>query len=81
MNLGAMIMKGTRYSPKPQHYCYLTIRLFSVIYRTLFVVSGGGGGYPFAEKQSMYSTAPADCANLYWEYLIAFYCAKTTRKM
>ena len=45
------------YSPKPKHYLDLTIGLFSVIARTLVV-----GGYPSAEKQSVYSTAPADWA-------------------
>ena len=35
----------------------LTIRLFSVISRTFIV---GGRSYPSAEKQSVYSTAPAD---------------------
>ena len=66
VDLGAMVMKGTPHSPNLQHYCNLTIRLFSVIYRTL----GGGGqtvlfqiiqfnirpslgvSYPSAEKQS-----------------------------
>ena len=46
--------RGTLHSPKLQHYWNLTIRLFSV---TL-----GGGSYPSAEKQSLYSTAPTDWA-------------------
>ena len=50
--------RGTPHSPKLQHYWNLTIRLFSVISRTLV----GGGGYPSAEVQSVYSTAPADWA-------------------
>ena len=33
--LGVMAMKGTPHSPKLQHYWNLTIRLFSVISRTL----------------------------------------------
>ena len=41
----------------PKHYWNVIIRLFSVISRTLV-----GGGYPSAEKQSVYSTAPADWA-------------------
>ena len=36
----------------------LSIRLFSVISRTLV----GGGLYPSAEMQSVYSTVPADWA-------------------
>ena len=35
LNLGAMVMKGCPHSPKPQHHWNLTIRLFSVISRTL----------------------------------------------
>ncbi len=57
VDLGAMAMKGVLYSPRPQHYRDLTIRLFSVIYRTLV---GGGVSYPSADVQSVYSTAPAD---------------------
>ena len=37
VNLGAMAMKGCSAFPKPQHYWNLTIRLFSVISRTLTV--------------------------------------------
>ena len=47
-----------RIPPKIQHYLSLTIRLFDVISRTLFV----GVFYPFAKMQSAYSTAPADWA-------------------
>ena len=54
MDMGAIAM----HSPKFQHHCNLTIRLFSVISRTL--VECGGGSYSSAEKQSVYSTAPAD---------------------
>ena len=43
------------HSPKFQIHCNLTIRLFSVISRTLF-------GGVFAGMQSMYSTAPSDRA-------------------
>ena len=39
LDLGAMAMKGAPYSPKPQDYGDLTIRLFSVIIRTII---GGG---------------------------------------
>ena len=35
VDLGAMAIKGTLHSPKLQHYWRLTIRLFSVICRTL----------------------------------------------
>ena len=50
---------GTPHSPKLQHYWSLSIRLFSVISRTLVA----GWVYPFAEKkQSMYSTTQADWA-------------------
>ena len=41
---------------KLQHHRNLTLRLFSVIYRTLI----GRGSYPSAEVQLMYSTAPGD---------------------
>ena len=51
--------RGTPHSPKLQHCGNLTIRLFSVISRTLV----GGGSYPSAEKQSVYSTAPANWAS------------------
>ena len=46
---------GTTHSPKLQHCWNLTIRLFSVISRTLV-----GGSYPYAEVQSVYFTASAD---------------------
>ena len=46
--------KGTRHSPKLQHYWNLTIRLFSVI---------SGHSYFSIEKQSIYSTVPADWAS------------------
>ena len=49
--------RGTPHSPKLQLCWKLSIRLFSVISRTLF-----GGSYPSAEVQSVYSTAPADWA-------------------
>ena len=39
----------------------LTIRLFSIIFRT-HVCSGGGGSYPSAEMQSVCSTFPANWA-------------------
>ena len=57
-----MAWKGTPHSPKLQHCWNLTIRLFSVISRTLV----RGGAYPPAEKQSVYSTAPVDRANFHW---------------
>ena len=66
-DLGAMEMKGAPYSPKPQHYWNLTIRLFSVISRTLFF---WGGSYPSAEVQSVYSTAPAAWAKSVLGYSI-----------
>ena len=47
-----------RIPPKlQQHYWNLTIRLLSFICTILFL---GGGSYPSAEKQSVYSTAPDD---------------------
>ena len=60
VDLRAMAMEGYSTFPKFQHYWNLTIRLISVISRTLVVV----GTYPFAEKQSVYSTAPTDWALL-----------------
>ena len=41
-----------------EHYLDLTIRLVSVISRTLI-----GMSHPFVEMQSVYSTAPADWAS------------------
>ena len=59
LDLGAMTMKEYSAFPKASALCWnLTIRLFSVIYRTLV----GGGCYPSAEIQSVYSTAPVDWA-------------------
>ena len=49
--------RGTLHSPKVQHYWNLPIRLFSVICRTLVL-----GVLHSTEKQSVYSTAPADRA-------------------
>ena len=49
--------RGAPHSPKPKHHWNFTIRLFSVIYRTLI-----GRSYPSAEQQLVYSTAPADWA-------------------
>ena len=46
---------------KLQHYWSLTIRLFSVISRTLFEES-----YPSTEMQSLYSAAPANWVNGCW---------------
>ena len=54
--------RGTPHSPKLQHCWNLNIRLFSVISRTPV----GRGFYPSAEKQSVYSTAPADWAISVW---------------
>ena len=48
--------------PKLQHYLSLTIRLFSVISRTLVE----GESYPSAEMQSAYSLAPADWTRNRW---------------
>ena len=50
--------RGTPYSPKLQHCWNLTIRLFSVMSRTLV----SEGSYPSAVVQSVYSTTPADWA-------------------
>ena len=54
--------RGTPHSPKPQHHWNLTIRLFSVIYRTLV----GWWSYPSVEVQSAYFTGPADWATKIW---------------
>ena len=53
--------KGTLQSPKFQHYWNFTIRLFSVISRTL-VLWERWSLPPTAEKQSVYSTAHANWA-------------------
>ena len=66
VDLEAMAMKGYSAFPKapallePYHqiiYCHI---------RTLVV---GGVSYPSAEKQSVYSTAPADWARLFFSFL------------
>ena len=59
--------RSTPLFPKILYYWNLTIRLFSVILRTKI-----GESYPSAEMQSVYSTAPADCAKwiLVWAYTI-----------
>ena len=51
---------GTPHSPKLQHYWNLTITLFSIMCRTIV---GEWGSCPSVEKQSVYSTAPADWAS------------------
>ena len=53
--------RGTLHSPKLQHYWNLTLRLFSVISRTLV-----GESYPSAEMQLVYSMAPANRAKVFW---------------
>ena len=59
VDLGAMAMKGYSAFPKAPALLESHHEIFSVISRTLV---GGGGAYPSAEKQSVYSTAPADWA-------------------
>ena len=69
---GAMAIKGYSTFPKLRHYWTLTMILFSVISRTLV----GRRSYPSAEKQSVYSTAPAHWAshieNTHWEEVLPF---------
>ena len=74
VDLGVMAIKGYSAFPKFQHYWNLTIRLFSVKNRTLIWV--GVGSYPSAEKQSVYSTAPANWAmyGFKYFYLIQIIC-------
>ena len=57
VDLGVMALKGYFTFPKIQHYWNLTIRLFSVISRTL-IEDMGRGAYTSAVKYSVYSTAP-----------------------
>ena len=59
VDLGAMAMKGYSTFPKAPTLLEPHHQIFNVISRTLV----GGGSYPSAEKQSVYSTAPADWAN------------------
>ena len=69
-------MKECSAFPKVQHYWNFTIRLFSDIIRTLV----GVGSYPFAEKQSVYSTAPAEWAiNISFSFYLIHGCAKAGR--
>ena len=57
--IGAMAMKGHLAFPKAPALLKSHHQLFSVINRTLV---GGGGSYPSAEVQSVYSTAASDWA-------------------
>ena len=59
MDLGVIARRNIPHSSKLQHHWNLTIKLLSVMSRTLFG-GGGGGGYHFAEKLSLYSTAPVN---------------------
>ena len=52
--------RGTPHSPKLQHYWILTINLFNVLFRTIV----GGGTYPSAEMQLVYSAASVDRGSL-----------------
>ena len=52
-----------------QHHWNFTIRLFSVIWRTRI----GRGSYPFAEVQSVYSTAPAHWTSFYFLNIFFIY--------
>ena len=63
-----MAIKGYCAFLKPHHHWNLTIRLFSVISRTLI----GGWSYPSAEVQSVYSTAPTDGAIIVWNLMFFF---------
>ena len=64
VDLGVIAMNG--YSPFPNARDWsLHIGWSSVIYRTLI-----GGVIPSAEKQSVYSTAPADWAVVLWFQII-----------
>ena len=56
MDLDVIAKMGSPHSPKLQHYWNLTIRLFTVITRTLVKE----GSYPSAEVQWVYSIAQAD---------------------
>ena len=74
VELGVMHWRGTRPSPKPQHYWSLIIRLFTVI-------SGHslGKSYPSAEMQLVYSAAPADWARLWrWQITLDWWDAELT---
>ena len=54
--------EGVLCNPKKlKDYWSITIRLFSIITRTL-IGENGGGSYLSAEMQSVYSTASADWA-------------------
>ena len=55
VDLGVMAIKGYSVSPKLQDW-NLTIRWFNVISRTIVE---GGGSYPSAEWQLVYSVTPA----------------------
>ena len=57
VDLGVIALKEYSAFPKLQVYRSLSIRLFVFISRTLI-----RGSYPSAEKQLVYSTAPADWA-------------------
>ena len=59
VDLGAMVMKGYATFPKAPALLGVTIRWFNVISRTLI-----GDLTPHVKTQSVYSTAPADWAEL-----------------
>ena len=72
--------RGTPHSPKLQHYWSLTIRLFSVMSRTLVM----RGSYPSAEKQSLYSAAAAYWAMILFDifcvnFILLLFCRKHWR--
>ena len=60
VDLGVVAMRGTPHSPKLQHYWSPTIGWFDVISMALV----GGGSYPSAEMQSVYSAVPVDWASV-----------------
>ena len=71
VNTGAMTMRGYSAFPKAPALLEPHYHISSVISRTLV----WGGGYPFAEKQSVYSAAPPphsrEWNNLFWSKFLS----------
>ena len=66
---------GAPYSPKPQHHWNLTIRLFSVISRSLIGVCVCGGGLPLSRGAVGEFYSHVHCS-----YILTFLCICTELK-
>ena len=71
---GRLQWRGAPHSSKLQYHWKFTLRLFSVIYRTLLGLS-----YLSAELTLVYSTAPTDWVRLLSEYFLGNFIFKQLR--